>query len=234
MVNGVPHTVQVPARRLLADLPAPRPGADRHPPGLRARRLRGLHGAGRRAADALLPAVRRRDGRGRDHHRGGLPGPRRRPRPGAAGVPGLPRAQCGFCTPGFVTTVTAWLAEHPDPTEEQAREAIGNLCRYHGYQNIVASVLRAAEIPPARRDPRDDPDDGEPIARLEDRGWSPGTAATWTTWARGRWRRRSCAAPTPPPGWWTSTSAGPWRSTGWSRSTPTRTWRGRWPSRCPC
>jgi carbon-monoxide dehydrogenase small subunit len=55
--------------------------------------------------------------------------------------------QCGFCTPGFVTTVTAWLTEHPDPTEEQAREAIGgNLCRCTGYQNIVASVLRAAEI----------------------------------------------------------------------------------------
>jgi carbon-monoxide dehydrogenase small subunit len=55
--------------------------------------------------------------------------------------------QCGFCTPGFVTTITAWLAEHPDPTEEQAREAIGgNLCRCTGYQNIVASVLRAAEI----------------------------------------------------------------------------------------
>ena len=55
--------------------------------------------------------------------------------------------QCGFCTPGFVTTVTAWLREHPDPTEEQAREAIGgNLCRCTGYQNIVASVLRAAEL----------------------------------------------------------------------------------------
>ena len=36
---------------------------------------------------------------------------------------------------------------HPDPTEEQAREAIGSsLCRCTGYQNIVASVLRAAEI----------------------------------------------------------------------------------------
>ncbi len=55
--------------------------------------------------------------------------------------------QCGFCTPGFLTTVTAYLAENPDPTEEQAREAIGgNLCRCTGYQNIVASVLRAAEI----------------------------------------------------------------------------------------
>jgi carbon-monoxide dehydrogenase small subunit len=55
--------------------------------------------------------------------------------------------QCGFCTPGFVTTITAYLREHPDPTAEQAREAIaGNLCRCTGYQNIVAAVLRAAEI----------------------------------------------------------------------------------------
>jgi aerobic carbon-monoxide dehydrogenase small subunit len=55
--------------------------------------------------------------------------------------------QCGFCTPGFVTTVTAFLRECPDPTEDQARAAIGgNLCRCTGYQNIVASVLRAAEI----------------------------------------------------------------------------------------
>jgi carbon-monoxide dehydrogenase small subunit len=46
-----------------------------------------------------------------------------------------------------VTTVTAFLREHPDPTEAQAREAIGgNLCRCTGYQNIVASVLRAAEL----------------------------------------------------------------------------------------
>jgi carbon-monoxide dehydrogenase small subunit len=55
--------------------------------------------------------------------------------------------QCGFCTPGFVTTVTAFLRTNPDPTEEEAREAIGgNLCRCTGYQNIVASVLRAAEL----------------------------------------------------------------------------------------
>ena len=55
--------------------------------------------------------------------------------------------QCGFCTPGFVTTVTAFLRENPAPTEAEAREAIGgNLCRCTGYQNIVASVLRAAEI----------------------------------------------------------------------------------------
>ena len=55
--------------------------------------------------------------------------------------------QCGFCTPGFLTTVAAYLKENPDPTEAEAREAIsGNLCRCTGYQNIVASVLRAADI----------------------------------------------------------------------------------------
>jgi carbon-monoxide dehydrogenase small subunit len=55
--------------------------------------------------------------------------------------------QCGFCTPGFLTTVAAYIADNPAPTEAEAREAIsGNLCRCTGYQNIVASVLRAAEI----------------------------------------------------------------------------------------
>jgi len=55
--------------------------------------------------------------------------------------------QCGFCTPGFLTTVAAYIEENPDPTDDEAREAVaGNLCRCTGYQNIVASVLRAAEL----------------------------------------------------------------------------------------
>ena len=55
--------------------------------------------------------------------------------------------QCGFCTPGFLTTITAGLRDNPDPTEDEAREMIGgNLCRCTGYQNIVKSVLRAAEL----------------------------------------------------------------------------------------
>lgn len=38
--------------------------------------------------------------------------------------------QCGFCTPGFLTTITAYIRENPEPTETEAREAIsGNLCR---------------------------------------------------------------------------------------------------------
>jgi carbon-monoxide dehydrogenase small subunit len=53
--------------------------------------------------------------------------------------------QCGFCTPGFLMTLTCFLRECPDPTEAQVREAIsGNLCRCTGYRNIVAAALAAA------------------------------------------------------------------------------------------
>jgi aerobic carbon-monoxide dehydrogenase small subunit len=55
--------------------------------------------------------------------------------------------QCGFCTPGFLTTITAGLRENPHPSDDEAREMIaGNLCRCTGYQNIVKAVLRAAEL----------------------------------------------------------------------------------------
>lgn len=55
--------------------------------------------------------------------------------------------QCGFCTPGFITTVEAYLRENPAPTPEESREAIaGNLCRCTGYVNIVAAVGRAADL----------------------------------------------------------------------------------------
>jgi carbon-monoxide dehydrogenase small subunit len=49
--------------------------------------------------------------------------------------------QCGFCTPGFVVTVTAVLRDDPDPDDAAIREALsGNLCRCTGYQGIVAAV----------------------------------------------------------------------------------------------
>jgi carbon-monoxide dehydrogenase small subunit len=55
--------------------------------------------------------------------------------------------QCGFCTPGFLMTLVPFLAENPDPTETEIRQAIsGNLCRCTGYQNIVKAVRRAAEL----------------------------------------------------------------------------------------
>ena len=54
--------------------------------------------------------------------------------------------QCGFCTPGMLTTLTEFLRDNPDPTEQEVRIAIsGNLCRCTGYQNIVASALDAAK-----------------------------------------------------------------------------------------
>ncbi len=54
--------------------------------------------------------------------------------------------QCGFCTPGFLMTLVPFLAENPDPSETEIREAIsGNLCRCTGYQNIVEAARLAAE-----------------------------------------------------------------------------------------
>jgi aerobic carbon-monoxide dehydrogenase small subunit len=54
--------------------------------------------------------------------------------------------QCGFCTPGMMMTAR-WLLDHnPAPTEADVREAIsGQVCRCTGYENIVKSVLWAAE-----------------------------------------------------------------------------------------
>ena len=54
--------------------------------------------------------------------------------------------QCGFCTPGFVMSITALLRDNPDPTDEQIREGLsGNVCRCTGYQGIVNAVRLAAE-----------------------------------------------------------------------------------------
>ncbi|WP_433715089.1 (2Fe-2S)-binding protein [Nocardia sp. CA-084685] len=54
--------------------------------------------------------------------------------------------QCGFCTPGFVVTATAFLRDNPHPTDEEIRAAIsGNLCRCTGYQGIIEAVRAAAE-----------------------------------------------------------------------------------------
>jgi carbon-monoxide dehydrogenase small subunit len=53
--------------------------------------------------------------------------------------------QCGFCTPGFLMTLQAFLQENPLPTAAQVRQAIaGHLCRCTGYQHIVEATLRAA------------------------------------------------------------------------------------------
>jgi carbon-monoxide dehydrogenase small subunit len=53
--------------------------------------------------------------------------------------------QCGFCTPGMVLSAKALLGTHPDPSEEDIREALsGNLCRCTGYVQIIEAVKKAA------------------------------------------------------------------------------------------
>jgi carbon-monoxide dehydrogenase small subunit len=77
--------------------------------------------------------------------------------PGDGGLSPVQRAfreshalQCGFCTPGFIVTVTEFLAERngvAELSDEEIREGLsGNLCRCTGYQNIVGAVRRAAEL----------------------------------------------------------------------------------------
>ncbi|HEV2029896.1 MAG TPA: (2Fe-2S)-binding protein [Candidatus Dormibacteraeota bacterium] len=54
--------------------------------------------------------------------------------------------QCGFCTPGILMTMEAFLRDDPDPTPERIRSALaGNLCRCTGYQNIIEAVRLAAD-----------------------------------------------------------------------------------------
>lgn len=54
--------------------------------------------------------------------------------------------QCGFCTPGFVTSITALLRDNPTPSDEEIREGLsGNFCRCTGYQGIVNAVKQASE-----------------------------------------------------------------------------------------
>ncbi len=147
IVNGVPRAATVPARRLLSDFL-------RHDLGLTGTHVGCEHGVcgactvlvdGAPMRSCLLFAVSVNgasvttiEGCGRAD---GELGPVQQAFLDCHGL------QCGFCTPGFVTTITAYLEENPDPTEDEARHAIaGNLCRCTGYQNIVASVLRAAEL----------------------------------------------------------------------------------------
>jgi aerobic carbon-monoxide dehydrogenase small subunit len=146
-VNGIHRTAQVPARRLLADVL-------RNDLGLTGTHLGCEHGVcgactvlldGAPVRSCLLFAVSV-DGAEITTVEGcraadGSLGPVQQ---AFADCHGL---QCGFCTPGFVTTITAYLKENPHPTEDEARAAIGgNLCRCTGYQNIVRAVLRAAEL----------------------------------------------------------------------------------------
>ena len=145
-VNGTVRTARVPARRLLSDFL-------RHDLGLTGTHVGCEHGVcgactvlvdGEPARSCLMFAV------GAQRHEittveGLADGERLSPVQQAfRECHGL---QCGFCTPGFLTTVTAGLRDNPTPTHDEARDMVaGNLCRCTGYVNIVAAVERAAEL----------------------------------------------------------------------------------------
>jgi aerobic carbon-monoxide dehydrogenase small subunit len=146
-VNGAARTATVPARRLLSD-------CLRHDLGLTGTHVGCEHGVcgactillgGEPVRSCLLLAVSA-DGAEITTVEG-LAGPDGRLSPVQQAFAECHGLQCGFCTPGFLTTITAGLRAEPDPSDEQVREMIGgNLCRCTGYQNIVASVHRAAAI----------------------------------------------------------------------------------------
>lgn len=55
-------------------------------------------------------------------------------------------AQCGFCTPGFMCTISALLAQNPDPTDGEVREALSsNLCRCTGYMQMYQAIRAAID-----------------------------------------------------------------------------------------
>ncbi len=142
--NGAARAIEVEPRRLLSD-------ALREECGLTGTHVGCEHGVcgactvlmdGRPVRSCLIYAVQA-DGRAvttiEAYDRGGRLSPVQQALHEAHGL------QCGFCTPGIVVTMEAWLDDHPDPSEDEVREALsGNMCRCTGYQNIVDAVLSAA------------------------------------------------------------------------------------------
>ena len=144
-VNGTRYEETVPVRVTLADF-------IRHQLGLTGTHLGCEHGVcgactilldGRSARACLMLAVQA-DGHDVTTVEGLAPGPN--------GLHPLQEAfaahhglQCGFCTPGMLTTLVEFLSDNPDPSEAEVRAAIsGNLCRCTGYQAIVDATLDAA------------------------------------------------------------------------------------------
>ena len=59
---------------------------------------------------------------------------------------------CGFCTPGFIMSVTALLKRNPHPTAEQVNKACsGNLCRCGTYPRVMQAALKGAGVPPTTK-----------------------------------------------------------------------------------
>ena len=145
-VNGEKHEVEIPARRLLADLLRD----DLHLTGTKRGCETGVCGActvlldGKAVKSCLMLALQ---ARGRELTTiEGL-------RAADGSLHPLQQAflehgglQCGYCTPGFIMMSTELLKRTPRPSAEEVRAGLnGNLCRCTGYQGIVESVLAAAE-----------------------------------------------------------------------------------------
>jgi carbon-monoxide dehydrogenase small subunit len=149
-VNGATHVIEVPGRRLLSD-------ALRHDCGLTGTHVGCEHGVcgactvlidGKPMRSCLMLAASAEGCAITTVE--GLAEPDGTLSPVQQAFNDCHGLQCGFCTPGFLTTITAGLAENPHPTTEQAVEMIaGNLCRCTGYQNIVKAVLAAAQGGPS-------------------------------------------------------------------------------------
>ena len=146
-VNGVRHEIRVEPRRLLSD-------ALRHDVGLTGTHVGCEHGVcgactvqvdGKPMRSCLMFAIAAQEYEITTVE--GLTNPDGSLSPVQQAFKDCHGLQCGFCTPGFLTTIAAGIEENPDPSEDEARDMIaGNLCRCTGYQNIVASVLRTAEL----------------------------------------------------------------------------------------
>ena len=145
-VNGTPHTKEVPVRITLADF-------IRYELGLTGTHLGCEHGVcgactilldGRSARSCLMLAVQA-NGHEVLTVEGIAPGPDTL-HPLQEAFRDNHGLQCGFCTPGMLTTLLEFLRDNPDPTEQEVRVAIsGNLCRCTGYQGIVLAALDAAK-----------------------------------------------------------------------------------------
>ncbi|MDG2113139.1 MAG: 2Fe-2S iron-sulfur cluster-binding protein, partial [Actinomycetota bacterium] len=54
--------------------------------------------------------------------------------------------QCGFCTPGFLMTLTALVEQNPTPSPDDIRTAlVGNICRCTGYHQMIDAVIAATD-----------------------------------------------------------------------------------------
>jgi aerobic-type carbon monoxide dehydrogenase small subunit (CoxS/CutS family) len=146
-INGRPYEADVEARLLLSDF-------IRHTVGLRGTHVgceQGVCGActvqldGAPVRSCLLLAVQA-DGRSLRTVEALAPAGAEGLHPIQAAFQETHALQCGFCTPGFLMTIEAFLRESPAPLQDEIREALaGNLCRCTGYKAIIEAVELAAE-----------------------------------------------------------------------------------------